>query len=91
MKKVKLQIEENLRYTRFMTIEVDSEISDDHLNNILDNAQRKSEFPDELSYSLEKQGIKVLKDVDSDLSSPDNCEIEIIEIIDYNEIKEDKL
>jgi hypothetical protein len=87
VKKLELSIEEKLRYTRHMTIEIDPNMSEDRLNDILDHVQKKAEFPDDMSILLERQGIKVLKDVDSDTDSPDDCEIEIL---DYNEVKEDK-
>jgi hypothetical protein len=87
LKKLTLTIEEKLMYTRHMTIEVDPNMSEDQLNRILDHAQKNAEHPDDLSIVLERQGIKTIKDVDSDLSSPDDCEIEIF---DYNEVKEDQ-
>lgn len=84
MKKIKLEIEETLRYDRSMIIEVPESISEDELDTILDRAERAFGSQD-VSNILSRAGIKVLNEPDSDPSSPKTVELEITDITEMDD------
>jgi hypothetical protein len=79
MKKVRVSIQEILRYQRSMVIEIPDDMSEDKLNNILDKAQRKAQQAVDVMYIVEdlSDDINVLEVPDEDMSSPWDSEVEI--------------
>jgi hypothetical protein len=79
MKKVRISIEENLRYQREMIIEVPDDMTEDKLNTILDKSQRRAQSAGDIPYIVESlnKDIKIVECPDEDLSSPWDSEIEI--------------
>lgn len=80
MKKIKLEIEETLKYHRSMLIAVPDDFSEDVLEDILDEAEKTASKGQDVSYVLERfkgEGLNVLEHADDDLSSPHRAEIEI--------------
>jgi hypothetical protein len=79
MKKVKLSIQETLKYKRDMTIEIPDDMSEDKLNKFLDVAQRKAQAAIDITYILEdlSNEINVIDNPDESTDSPWDSEIEI--------------
>ncbi len=87
-KKIKLEIEEILKYHRSMLVEVPEDLPKDVLDDVLDEAEKTASSGQDVSYALEKiEGLKVLEHADDDLRSPHSAEIEIYEM---NEMRDDK-
>lgn len=77
MKKVRLFVEEKLTYNHELVIEVEEGMDEDRLNSILDQVQYRADYFGDISYLLRMKGIKVINEIESDLSSPMSSEIEI--------------
>jgi hypothetical protein len=84
MKKVKISIQEILRYERKAIIEIPNDMSEDELNNIFNIAQRRADSAEDITYIIDAldDDIRILEHPDGDLSSPWDSEIEIDEF-DY--------
>ncbi|MDP4087360.1 MAG: hypothetical protein Q8934_22610 [Bacillota bacterium] len=88
MRKVRLSIQETLKYQRDMIIEIPDDMSESTLNSFLDKAQRKAQAAIDVGYILEdfNDEINVIEQPDESTDSP--CDTEI-EIDDFDFIKED--
>ena len=75
MKKVSLDVEEKLHYRRRVVVLVPDNMSDEHLENVLDEAQREDSVS-EFVYALKRHGIECPDGYDDDLSSPNYSEVE---------------
>lgn len=75
MKKVTLQVQETLKYTREIEIEIPDEMTEEELQEHL-NLMEKDEYLADAVYVLKDEGITVLQ-YDDDLSSPDSGEVEV--------------
>jgi hypothetical protein len=84
MKKVKLNIQETLKYQREMIIEVPDDMTDGKLNQYLDIAQRKSQAAIDIGYILEDldDEINIIENPDEDMDSPWDSDI-MIDDFDY--------
>lgn len=89
MKKVKLTIEETLKYEREVIIEVPDEMTNSEIESELDYAERNGgrEGAEGIVYSLRRRGMENPDGFDQDLYSPDSSEAEIL---DYEIIDEDE-
>jgi hypothetical protein len=87
MKKVRLNIQETLRYQRQMIIEVPDSMTDDRLINFLDKAQRKAQAAIDIGFILEdfSSEINVIEQPDESTDSPWDSEIEIDDFDYINE------
>lgn len=81
MKKVKLTIEETLKYEREVVILVPDEMDEQELQEELSSAERKSGFDGAsgIVHELWRQGIDNPDGFDQDLSSPDSIEAGVID------------
>lgn len=79
MKKVKIQIREVLTYERDAIILIPEDVPESKISKLLDEAERRSDMADEVTHHLKKLGCTIIEDVDSDLTSPDEMEVEIID------------
>lgn len=88
MKKVRLSIQETLKYQRAMIIEIPDDMSEDKLNAYLDKAQRKAQAAIDVGYILEdfNDEIYVIEQPDESIYSPWATEIEID---DFDFVKEE--
>lgn len=87
-KKIKLDIEETLKYHRSVFIEVPEDIPEGALYAVLDDAEKTSSSGQDVSYVLEKtKWLKVLERSDNDYRSPFSVEVEISEM---SEMRDDK-
>jgi predicted nucleotidyltransferase len=79
MKKVRLNIQETLKYQREMVIEIPDDMSESTLNGFLDRAQRKAQAAIDISYILEdfSDEINTVEQPDESTDSPWDTEIEI--------------
>ncbi|MBY0054111.1 hypothetical protein H7K32_21090 [Brevibacillus agri] len=75
MKQVILKVTETLSYGREVKVEIPDEMTETELNNVLDAALR-GEYMSDFIYILERKGLKLIGQVDEDMSSPDHAEIE---------------
>jgi hypothetical protein len=89
MKKVILEVAETLVYRREIEVEVPDEWNEDHLEHLLNKAQRE-EFLDDFMHVLKKNGVDISNGWDDSLDSPDSCEVECdgFEILDDEKEKE---
>jgi|GEM_PF-2914883 hypothetical protein len=88
--KVALTIEENLRYQSEIVIEQPESMSDQELNSILDKVERlcRDESAKDVAYVLSsKFGIKVHSVSTGFPGSPNDSELEIIDVSNVNEAK----
>jgi hypothetical protein len=87
MKKVRLSIEETLRFQRQMIIEIPDDMTEDKLNNILDKAQRKAQSSSDLPFIIEdlNDQISVFQAPDENIDSPWDTDIEIDDFDYINE------
>ncbi|MDO3680407.1 hypothetical protein [Paenibacillus ehimensis] len=76
MKKAILYVTETLTYEREIVVLLPDEMSEESLNTALNAAERRVDFMSDFVINLANQGIQVVGQIDDDLSSPDNCEIE---------------
>lgn len=90
MKKVKLTIEETLKYEREVIIEVPDEMTNGEIESELDYAERNAgrDGLDGIVYTLRRRGMENPDGFDQDLSSPDSVEAEIL---DYEVMDEDEV
>jgi len=79
-RKYRIELEETVRYRRSAIVETD--LSEDVFNSLLDVAQR-SDHPDDVEMKLENRGVKVIIKFSNSYSSPFDSEIEID---DYEEV-----
>jgi hypothetical protein len=79
MKKVKLNIQETLKFQREMVIEIPDDMNEDKLNRFLDKAQMKAQAAIDISFILEdfSDEINVIELPDESCDSPWDTEIEI--------------
>jgi predicted nucleotidyltransferase len=79
MKKVRISIQETLKFQREMVIEIPDDMPEDKLNNFLDKAQKKAQSAIDVSYILEdfSDEINVIENPDESCDSPWDSEIEI--------------
>jgi hypothetical protein len=79
MKKVRVSIQEVLRYQRQVIIEIPDDMSEDKLNNILDKCQRKAQAASDVPFIIEdlNDDINVLEIPDESMDSPWDSEVEI--------------
>lgn len=77
MKKVTLYVQETLKYTRDVVVEVPDNMTDGQLEYLLDKVQSRAESVDDAVYALRDRGINLCEPYDTDLDSPSHCEIEI--------------
>lgn len=75
MRRVKLSVEEQLRYHRDVAVEIPDEMTEAELENALDQAQR-GETLDDFVLRLRAFGIQCSGGYDTDLSSPYHSEVE---------------
>jgi hypothetical protein len=89
MKKVKLTIEETLKYEREVIIEIPDEMTNGEIESELDYAERNGgrEGIEGIVYSLRRRGMENPDGFDMDTSSPDSIDAEIL---DYEVIDEDE-
>ncbi|MGG3873207.1 hypothetical protein [Brevibacillus laterosporus] len=85
MRKVRLTIEETLRYTRDMVIEIPDDMGVKGLGNLLNRTENNADSAEDFQEILKQQGVNVLKGPDSFMDSPDRQEVECV---DYREIEE---
>ena len=86
MKRTRITVEERLSYHHDIIIEQD--MSDERLEQILIQVERKLRFGDDLDklVSLMKEhGLKVVEVIENDLSSPADSEVEIYDIGDEDD------
>ncbi|MBG9791232.1 hypothetical protein ABD76_01240 [Paenibacillus dendritiformis] len=81
-------MKEVLTYEREAVISLSDDAVPGTINGVLDKAERLSETADDVTYHLRKLGCGIVEDVDSDLSSPDEMEVEVFdyEIIDEGQL-----
>lgn len=87
MAKVKLEVEETLKYRREIIVEVPDEMDDGDLEQALNMAQKHDNLQD-FMLELEDHGIEAPDGYDDDLSSPSDMDVECD---GYDFIKEEKV
>lgn len=82
MKKLCLSINEVLKYQREAIISIPDDMTDDELNNILDEVQRNADFAADIADLIEckRTNISIVKRPDIDLSNPWDTEVEIQDV-----------
>jgi hypothetical protein len=75
VKRVKLSVEEKLRYRRTIFVDVPDEMDEKEIERILDKAQ-KQEYLSDFMYVLDANGIENPDGYDDDLQSPWDSEVE---------------
>ena len=86
MRRTRITVEERLSYHHDIIIEQD--MSDERLEQILDQVERKLRFGDDLDklvLLMKEHGLKVVEVIENDLSSPAYSEVEIYDIGDEND------
>lgn len=81
-KKLELTVEEKVQYNR--TIKIETNLNEDELNVLLDRAE-KEHHPEDFAAFLEGKGVKVIQYPDSNYSSPYDCELECIDLMEIDE------
>lgn len=77
MKKVTLKVDEILKYTREVVIEVPDDMTEEDLNNALDEAQRRADCVEDFVSRLTRNSEIVAKEPwDDSTDSPDSVEVE---------------
>ncbi|OAS19277.1 hypothetical protein [Paenibacillus oryzisoli] len=79
MKKVTLEVEEILKYTREIEIHVPDDMSEDVLEILMNRMESKESLDDALRV-LKKADIKI-SEYDDSLDSPDSMEVEVLQFI----------
>ncbi|WP_350303376.1 hypothetical protein [Bacillus pumilus] len=79
MKKIKIELEEVLKYNSTMVVEVPDEISDEHLDDIWKRAEGEYGISN-VSNTLSRFGIKVIQDSGLDPNSPSSTQLEITDV-----------
>lgn len=75
MKKYELEVLEELKYTRYITVAVPDDWDDEQVQEAMEFADRKADNIEDYAYELGKLGLDVLE-YDRDLDSPDYESIE---------------
>lgn len=86
--KVRITVEENVRYQSEIIIEQPETMSNDDLDEILSEAERscRRESAKDVAYVLEERfGVKVLEVTTGFPDSPDDSELEIIDVSNVKE------
>lgn len=81
----KIVLWETLKYQREAIVETDLE--EKEFNNLLDEVEQRNTHPEDAVFDLRDTGVKIIKGVRGDYSSPMDAEFEIV---DYVEVKEEK-
>ncbi|MDG0871044.1 hypothetical protein L5D93_00285 [Paenibacillus thiaminolyticus] len=77
--KVRIRIKEVLTYEREAVISLPDDVLPGTINGVLDKAESRSDTADDVIHHLRKLGCSIVEDVDSDLSSPDEMEVEVFD------------
>lgn len=79
MKRVRLSIQETLKFQRGMIIKVPDNMTEDKLNNILDKVQRKAQTASDIPFIIQdlNDDIEIATTPDKSVNSPWDTEIEI--------------
>jgi hypothetical protein len=79
MKRVRLSIQETLKFQRGMIIKVPDDMTEDKLNNILDKVQRKAQAASDIPFIIQdlNDDIEIATTPDESVDSPWDTEIEI--------------
>jgi hypothetical protein len=76
--KIRVAVEEVLKYQHEVEIEVDQDSFDDEgFGEVLDFVQRRSDSFSDVTYNLKEEGYIITERVESDLGSPYDWELEI--------------
>jgi hypothetical protein len=86
MKKIRISIQETLKYHHELIIEVPEGTTDDEIDKALTRSERMDNNARDVGYTLEKLlKAKEIEFIENDLGSPYDTEIEID---DFQEVKE---
>jgi hypothetical protein len=87
--KVRITVEETLKYTDEIVVEQPNTMDDEEFEEILQRAERSIGYDGsakDLAYVLkEKYGIKVIIQSDNFPDSPDSSELEIVDVMNVRE------
>lgn len=84
-KKIRVSVEEKITYVETFVMEIPEDYTENDINNLLDEAQTKSETSGDVTYMLEKRGFKISEASNQFPDSPNDQELEIN---DYSFVKE---
>lgn len=81
MKKVIVTITEKLEYNREIIVGVPDDMTEEQFGKLLDQVQHGLDHAEDVACGLNRlnKDIKIIEQVDNDLSSPDDVEVEIFD------------